>query len=113
MYAKIPFGLMNAGENFQRALDIAFDDEKDKILVMYLDDIIVFSQSDEKHVAHLLRMFRKCRKFGISFNPKNSFFDMKEGKLLGHKISRDGIKIDPDRLVAIQNIGIPRNKKEI
>jgi hypothetical protein len=43
MYAKIPFGLMNARETFQRAMDIAFIGEKDKFMVIYLDDIIVFS----------------------------------------------------------------------
>ena len=47
MYAKIPFGLMNAQATFQRVMDIAFADEKDKILVIYLDKIIVFSKSDE------------------------------------------------------------------
>ena len=57
MYAKMPFGLMNAGENFQWAMDIAFTNEKGKFLVIYLENIIVFSKSDEKHVTHLLRMF--------------------------------------------------------
>ena len=43
MYDKIPFGLMNAGENFQRPMDIAFVGEKDRFVVIYLDDITVFS----------------------------------------------------------------------
>jgi len=47
MYAKIPFGLMNAGATFQRAMDIAFIGEKDKFLVIYLDDITVFSKTDK------------------------------------------------------------------
>jgi hypothetical protein len=42
MYAKMPFGLMNAGETFQRAMDIAFAEERDKFIVIYLDDITVF-----------------------------------------------------------------------
>ena len=45
MYVKIPLGLMNEGKTFQWAMDIAFVDEKDKILVIYLDDIIVFQIS--------------------------------------------------------------------
>ena len=98
MYTKIPFGLMNEAATFQRAMDIAFTDEKAKILVIYLYDIIVFSKSDEEHVTHLLRMFKKCRKFGISLNPKKSFFAMKEGKLLGHIISQEGIRVDPRRV---------------
>ena len=58
-------------------------------------------------------MFLKCRKFGISLNPKKSNFALEESKLLGHIISKDGIKIDPQRVDAIQKIAIPRTKKEI
>ena len=60
-------------------MDIAFADEKDKILVIYLDDITIFSKSNEEHVSHLLKTFKKCRNFGISPNPKNSFFAIKKG----------------------------------
>ena len=55
MYSKMPFGLMNAGATFQRAMDIAFSEEKDKFVVIYLDDITVFSKTDEKHLQHLER----------------------------------------------------------
>jgi hypothetical protein len=98
MYTKIPFGLMNAGANFQRAMDIAFADEKDKFIVIYLDDIIVYLVSDEEHLKHLRRDLKKCRKFHISLNPKKSNFGMEVGKLLGHIISKEGIKIDPNRV---------------
>ena len=87
MYAKMPFKLMNAGATFQRAMERKFVDEKDKILVIYLDDIMVFPKSDEEHVAYLLRVFKKCRKFSIYLKSKKSHFAIKEGKLLGHIIS--------------------------
>jgi hypothetical protein len=48
MYANMPFGLMNAGATFQRTMDIAFIGEKDKFVVIYLDDIIVFSKTDTR-----------------------------------------------------------------
>ncbi|MCY6524937.1 hypothetical protein, partial [Actinobacillus pleuropneumoniae] len=51
--------------------------------------------------------------FRISLNPKKSIFDMEEGKLLGHIISKDGIHINPSRVEAIQQIDFLRNKKEI
>jgi hypothetical protein len=76
MYAKMPFGLMNAGATFQRAMDIAFVGEKDKFVVVYLDDITVFSKSDKEHYCHLRKVFLKCRSFGISLNPKKSLFAM-------------------------------------
>ena len=50
MYAKMPFWLMNIGATFQRAMDIAFSEEKDKYVVIYLDDITVFSKLDQDHL---------------------------------------------------------------
>jgi ribonuclease HI len=113
MYDKMPFGLMNAGATFQRAMDIAFVGERDKFVVIYLDDLTVFSKTDEEHLIHLKQTFEKCRRYGLSLNPKKSHFAMQEGKLLGHIVSKDGIRIDPKRIEAIQTISIPRNVKEI
>jgi ribonuclease HI len=113
MYDKMPFGLMNAEATFQRAMDITFVGERDKFVVIYLDDLTVFSKSDEDHIIHLKQTFEKCRKYGLSLNPKKSHFAMQEGKLLGHIVSRDGIRIDPKRVEAIETLVIPRNVKEI
>ena len=101
MYAKMPFGLINAGATFQRAIDIAFSKEKDRFVVIYMDDITVFSKTDPDHLQHLRKVFLKCRKFSISLNPKKSNFSMEEGKLLGHIIYEKGIRIDPDRVASI------------
>jgi hypothetical protein len=104
---------MNAGARFQRAMDISFVRERDKFIVIYLDDLTVFSKSNEEHLVHLKQTFKKYRRFGLSLNPKKSHFAMQEGKLLGHIVSKDGIKIDPKRVEAIDTINIPRNVKEI
>jgi len=87
MYAKMAFVLMNAGATFQRAMDISFIGEKEKFVVIYLDDIIIFLRSDKEHYHHLKKFYLMCRKFGLSLNPKKSLFAMKEGKLLGHIVS--------------------------
>jgi hypothetical protein len=87
MYANIPFGLMNAEATFQRAMDIAFIGETNKFVVIYLDDITIFSRSYKEHFYHLRKVFSKCKKFGLSLNPKKSLFSMKEGKLLGHIVT--------------------------
>jgi len=99
--AKMPFGLKTFGATFQRAMDITFANEKDVFLVVYLDDLTVFSGSDDEHLHHLKIVFQRCRKFGISLNPKKSIFSMDEGKLLGHIISKEGIHIDPSQVEAI------------
>jgi hypothetical protein len=101
MYAKMSFGLMNAGATFQRAMDMAFIGEKDQSVVIYLDDITVFSRSNMEHCCHLRKVFLKCQKFGLSLNPKKFVFSMKEGKLLGHIVLAEGVRIDPNRVEAI------------
>eukprot|EP00253_Pinus_taeda_P006620 PITA_06620 len=71
-YAKMPFSLKNAGATFQRAMDLAFANEKDVFMVVYLDDLTVFFKSDEEHMYHLKTIFQKCRKYGLSLNPKKA-----------------------------------------
>jgi len=106
-YAKMPFSLKNAGATFQCEMDLAFANEKDVFLVVYLDDLTVFSKSDEEHMHHLKIVFQKCRKYGLLLNLKKSLFTMEEGKLLGHIISKDGIHIDPTHVQAIRQINLP------
>eukprot|EP00253_Pinus_taeda_P035394 PITA_35394 len=62
IYPKMPFGLMNVGAIFQRAMDIAFVRDKDKFVLIYLDDITVFSSSHKDHLQHLKKVFLKCRR---------------------------------------------------
>jgi len=80
-------------------------------VVIYLDDITMFSKFDKEHYLHLKRVFLKCKKFDISLNPKKSLFSMKEGKLLGHIVSVEGVSIDPRRVEAIHTLSFPRSKK--
>ena len=78
MYAKMPFGLMNARATFQRVMDIDFADEIDRFAVIYMDDITVYSRSDREHIKYLEKVFLKCRKYGISLNPRKSNFAMEK-----------------------------------
>jgi hypothetical protein len=59
MYDKMPFGLMNVGDMFQKSMDISCVGEKDKFVVIYLDDLTVFSDFDEEHMKHLRQTFEK------------------------------------------------------
>jgi len=64
MYLKMPFGLMNAGATFQRAMDIAFSKEIGYFIVIYLDDITVYIKTNEENLIHLRKIFEKCRNMG-------------------------------------------------
>ena len=96
-YRKMSFGLINAGATFQREMNIVFKCLIGQFVVIYLDDITVFSKNRADHPTHLRRVFERCRKYGISLNPKKSIFAVTEGKLLGFVVSKQGINIDPER----------------
>ena len=102
---------MNDGATFQREMDIAFEGERDKFIVVYLDDITMFSKSDKEHLLHLRQAFEKRRKFGLSLNPKKCLFAMEEGRYLGHIVTSQGICIKPERVKAISKVNLPRKKR--
>ena len=92
-------------------MDITFHGLIGHSVVVYLDDITIFSKGREEHAFHLKQIFELCRKYGISLNPKKCVFTVTEGKLLGHVVSKMGISIDPKRIKAIEQIPLPNNKK--
>ena len=85
-------------------MDIAFVEEKEWFVLVYMGNITVYSRWAKDHVRHLERFFIKCRKYGISLNPRKSNFALEEGKLLGHIISKKGIKIDLDMVKGILKV---------
>jgi hypothetical protein len=72
-----------------------------KCVVVYLDDVTMYSNNKEDNIQHLTQIFKRCRKYSISLNPKKPMFGFEEGKLLGHIISQVGIHIDPERIKEI------------
>ena len=94
-------------------MDIAFLGLFGHCVVVYLDDVTIFSKKREDHVFHLKHIFYCCRKYGIYLNPKKSIFVVLEGKFLGHVISKKGISIDLERVKDITHIPMPHNKKSM
>lgn len=85
-YRKIPFGLVNVGAMFQRAMDIDFKDIIGKCIIIYMDDLTVFSKMRGDHIANFCKVFQRCKEFGISLNPKKCIFGVTKGKFLGQII---------------------------
>ena len=73
-YQKMPFGLVNAGATFQQAMYIYFCVLINKSVVVYLDDITIYSKNHLDHISYLKQVFKRCQKYGIYLNPKKSFF---------------------------------------
>lgn len=92
---------------------MAFANFTNKFLVVYQDDLIAYSNKEDQHCEHLERIFIRALEYGISLNPKKYSFGVVEGKLLGHIVSKDGVRIDTERVMAIDKLSPPRNVKGI
>lgn len=113
VYRKMPFGLMNVGATFQRAIDIAFIGLLGKSVVVYLDYVTFFSKERSEHIIHLKKILDKCHKYGVSLNPKKFIFFITEGKLLGFVVLKNKMMIDPEREEVIAKLPPPHNKKSM
>jgi hypothetical protein len=78
---------------------------------VYLDGVTVFSRKISDHLSHLRSVLERCRKYGISLNPKKLVFVVDQGKLLGFIVSKNGMMIDPERTQAIANM-LPHTSKK-
>jgi hypothetical protein len=73
-YIRIPSSLINTSATFQRDMDIDFKALIGQSVVVYLDDVMVYSKKKEYHPKHLKQIFEQCKKYGISLNPKKTIF---------------------------------------
>jgi hypothetical protein len=89
-YRKLPFGLKNAGANFQRAMSYVFYDIN-HIVQLYLDDLPAHSMHRQDHPAHHRAIFLRCRYYRIRLNPHKCVFCVDSGRLLGFIMSLHGI----------------------
>jgi hypothetical protein len=107
------FGLKNAGATYQRAMNLIFHDLLRVILDVYIDDIVVKSDTNKSHLANLRLAFERMRKYGLKMNPLKCAFGVSAGKFLGFIIHQYGIEIDPQKIEAIQKIEAPKCKKDM
>ncbi|KAJ3684474.1 hypothetical protein LUZ61_013638 [Rhynchospora tenuis] len=112
-YKVMPFGLKNAGAEYQRMVSKVFKEELGEIMEAYIDDMVVKSCTGSDHVSHLERVFPKMRQVGMRLNPKKSFFCLSSGKFLGFIISELCIEAHPDKCQAVVNLKSPKSIKEV
>ena len=109
----MPFGLTNVGATFQKVMDVAFKDIIKKFLEVSQDDITTYSKDEKDHFMQLEKVFIRDLKFGKSLNPRKCAFVVTEGKLLGHLVGKEGVRIDPERVGALDKIQKPKNVNSI
>ena len=112
-YVRMPFGLCNAPGTFQRLMQACLGDEFFSSLLCYLDDILVYSCTFEEHLLRLNLVFDKLRQHGLKIKPGKCEFFRSEVKYLGHRVTRDGVKPEPDKVEAVKTWPTPCNLKEL
>src|ERR1043165_9429447 len=109
----MPFGLCNAGATFQRVMDVALSGLNFDILLVYLDDIILFSDSISNHLSRLEELFKRLRKASLKLKPSKCHILQTEVSFLGHQVSKDGITTDPTKIEMIKEWPVPKNLTDV
>ncbi|GBG83808.1 hypothetical protein CBR_g37608 [Chara braunii] len=102
-FVVMPFGLCNAPDTFQHAMNRLFHDYLDKFVIVYLDDILIFSKIVEEHAAHLDKVLSLLRQHKFKINGEKCEFGRPRVLYLGHEISAEGLKPDDAKVTSIRD----------
>ncbi|MDW0331167.1 MAG: reverse transcriptase family protein [Nitrososphaeraceae archaeon] len=109
----MPFRLCNAPATFQKTMNKVLKEYIDRFVAVFIDDIIVYSNSFEEHCGHLQMLFDKLETANLALNKEKCEMFKRELRFLGHKINKHGIQPDPQKIEKVQNFPIPKNVRQI
>jgi hypothetical protein len=107
----MPFGINSASEVFQKRMSQAFEDI-DGVEVI-VDDILIWRKDEAEHNDRLKQVLERVRQINLKLNKDKSRIQTTEVSYIGHKITRDGLKPDPEKVKAIHDITTPKDKKDL
>nr|GEU99505.1 reverse transcriptase domain-containing protein [Tanacetum cinerariifolium] len=112
-YKRMPFKLCNASGTFQRCMMAIFHDMIEQTMEFFMDDFSVFGNSFSTCLTNLEKMLKRCEDTKLALNWEKSHFMVKEGIVLGHKISKKGIDVDKAKIEVISKLSHPTTVKGI
>lgn len=112
-YQRMPFGLCNAPATFQRLMQAIMSDLVFQMVLVYLDDLLVYSSTFEGHLVRLETVLQRLRETGLKVKVEKCHFLQSEVKFLGHVVSAQGVSTDPDKVSAVKQWPVPNTLKEL
>ncbi|MBW0499345.1 hypothetical protein O181_039060 [Austropuccinia psidii MF-1] len=113
-YTRMPFGIKNAPAHFQRMMDTTFQEEILKgWMVVYIDDIIIYSETWEDHVNYIDRVLSKCTPINLKISLKKENFGQQELLELGHKVSGLSLARYKNKEEVVLQKPVPKNRKDM
>ena len=109
----MPFGLCNAPATFQRMMHIVLGESLYKTVLVYIDDVIIYSETFEEHMIHIKEVFKKLRKTNLKIRAEKCSFAKQEIEFLGHIIGKDGIKVNEKLVEKVKNFPRPKSVTEL
>jgi hypothetical protein len=105
----MPFGLTNAPATFCTLMNDIFREWLDDFVIVYIDDILIYSNSLEEHAEHLRKVFQRLRENKLYAKLEKCEFGVTEVDFLGHRITQEGLKMDDHKVKAILDWGPPKS----
>ena len=112
-FVKMPFGLTNAPATFQRLMNEIFKGDSFKHVLIFLDDLLVYSETPAEHLEHLEKVFLKLRAAGLKLKPKKCDLFQTQVNYLGHVLDKTGIRPDPKKLEAVRDWERPKTVTQV
>ena len=112
-FNRMPFGLTNAPATWQRLVDKAIGADLEPFVFIYLDDIIICTETFEKHMLVLREVMKRIKAAGLVVNKEKCELCRSELRYLGYLINENGLMVDPEKVSAIVNIPEPKTTRDI
>lgn len=112
-FERMPFGLCNAPATFQRLMQRCLGNLVNESLLIYLDDVVVFSPDFNSHLKHLEEVFQRLNQHGLKLQPKKCSLFQREVTYLGHVISEEGVATDPAKTAAVKEWPVPQTVRQV
>jgi hypothetical protein len=109
----IPFGLTNAPSHFMACMNKIFHDLIGKCVYVYIDDILVFSSSPEQHEKDLEAVLARLQEYNLYARLPKCHFNLPEVEFLGHRVGRDGIKVDERKVQIVRDWPTPKSQTDL